>query len=445
MQRRDSIYSAGTELKKVHGRRGEQEAYRQPSREQQQESLTSPEGAEIPRIYTLGSFSIRLGEGQWIEMPQRVSRSWNLFQYLLSHRGKRIQQEELIDIFWPEEEGCSDPRHALRTMIYRLRSQLNGKGKQEEAHLLSTSQGSYMFNPSACWLDAENFEKLACRGQAYQESCPQWAKECYRQALQLYQGEYLPENQEEWVIPLRAYYRNLYLTCTLGLAQLLKLEGSYREIIDICREAVPRVPLEEELHYYFLEALIREGNLQEAREHYHFVEVNLQQKLGEAPSAELKELYRQTEVKTQEEEKDLHFIRRKLDQEDDGEGAFFCSPEAFRLIYQLELNRQERTDSPGVLCMAYIKESASLAQPGLPEQNQVKLLKEVLTSSLRKADVLCRWNQTQFLVLLHGTDTEGARKVTQRVKERYRQLRRDSGLPLYFKVLSLVPWNGSHQ
>jgi len=372
-----------------------------------------------------------------MELPRRSSKAWKLFKYLVSQKGNRVQQADLIEVLWPEED-CSDPQHALRTMVYRLRSSLNGRFTLGEKELISTSQGSYMLDPTACWVDVEEFETLCTYAQSYKEGKPGRAIQLYQQALSLYQGEYLPECQEEWVIPLRAYYRNLYVKSVLSLSELLQQNQNHQEIINICQKAVIMAPFEENLHYVYMDALIQEGKLDEAREHYQFVEVHFQQKLGDKPSSELQRLYQQTQLQETEPQKELQLIRQYLSEDKDNnkEGAFFCNPENFRLFYQLEVRRQERNQLPGVLCLVYLKKSAVLEKECLASET-VKTLKDVLLQNLRKGDVVCRWNEFQFMVLLHGCDVEGARTVIRRIKQCYRQACETGNIPVFFRVLYL--------
>jgi len=239
---------------------------------------------------------------------------------------------------------------------------------------------------------------------------------------------------------LRHYYRSMYVKSVLTLVEILRHLQDYEEIARVCQNAVQIVPFEENLHLHLMEALIKEGRMDEAREHYYFIDAQFHQKLGEKPSRRLQELYQQTQIKEPEICKDLHSISRRLSEHDDVEGAFFCHPDSFCSFYQLERRRLERAHLPGVLCLAYIKVPEDCPDKKYLIDYSAEKVKEVLLNNLRTGDVICRWDETQFLILLQGVDQDGAKKVVGRIKENYRLIKREEGLQLYCKIMPVTPY-----
>lgn len=95
------------------------------------------------------------------------------------------------------------------------------------------------------------------------------------------------------------------------------------------------------------------------------------------------------------------------------ENAFFCEPDIFKSIYELERRRSQRSGaafSIGVINASPI-EGYSTSQESL----RISHLKEHLMHTLRKGDTFTLWNENQFIVLLPGVDSDVMHKVLDRV------------------------------
>jgi two-component SAPR family response regulator len=69
------------------------------------------------QIFTLGQFTIKIGETLISENARRSNKLWELFKYLLTNRNKRIPLEKIVQSLWPEQEN-SDPKSALLLSYY---------------------------------------------------------------------------------------------------------------------------------------------------------------------------------------------------------------------------------------------------------------------------------------------------------------------------------------
>lgn len=48
------------------------------------------------KVYTLGNFRVILGEQELKKNRKKLSKRWQLFQYLITFRNREVSREELI-------------------------------------------------------------------------------------------------------------------------------------------------------------------------------------------------------------------------------------------------------------------------------------------------------------------------------------------------------------
>ncbi|RQD75692.1 MAG: hypothetical protein D5R97_05645 [Candidatus Syntrophonatronum acetioxidans] len=389
-------------------------------------------------IYSLGYFLIKRGGQVLSENHKKSYRLWALFKYLITFRGKWISGETLAEVLSAREENLYS-QQALRTGIYRLRNYLK-EGTKESFTFIKSFQGGYSWNTdSEYWLDVEEFESLCKRSREIAREYPKEAIGYLKKAFNLYQGDYLAElTSSDWVIPLRSYYRRLYLECILLLVELLKREGRYDQIIKICEAALLIEPFEEEIHLIYLDALLQEGRKREALIHYEYTITILDRELGVKPSEDLRNIYKK--IKREDPgviEMDLNAIQDTLVELQDINGAFICDPDTFRYIYKLEVRRLSRTGQVAFLGLL------SLTSPDYSPLDKKSLkegmnhLEGILAKSLRRGDVITRWNDAQYLILLPGSNLEQSQGVIHRIKTRFEKGTHAKGIEMKTKLKSL--------
>ena len=364
-------------------------------------------------IYTLGQFVVRKGKKTLSQNASRSYRLWDLYKYLLSHRGKGILPESIVEILWPDQ-NYSDPRGALRTPIYRLRQIFSDN--PGEKRLISFSHGCYSWNTDAAyWLDVEEFESLCIRGRECRRDDPGVALEFFRKAIMLYKGEYLPEcSYQDWVLPLRNYYRRLYLESVLELTDLLWGIGNYQEMLKICEAAILLEPLEETLHVRFLKALLKENKIKQASSHYQYVTALLYKEMGIKPSAAMREVFHHIQNLLNGMDTDSFHFEELSDWHQEEDGAFLCPPTVFNILYQLERRRSERSGEPTLLVVVTVTQAPTLGK-------SMKRLHTVLRLQLRKGDVFCLWSEGQYILMLPGLNRRQVEMVIARIKKACRK------------------------
>jgi len=395
-------------------------------------------------IHTFGKFYIKHGDDIISQSSSRSKKMWELFKFLLSHRGKVFFPETILGKLWPDNE-YTDPNSVMRALIFRLRQTLNTRNDLSSlAANIVYSQGCYGWeDKTGYFLDADQFEKLVSEAEAIPDQDQKAAISLYRQAVTLYKGEYLPElSYSEWLEPLRTYYHELYLSAVLKLLDLLKENRDYTGIIKVCEQAIRVDYYEEKIHLKLIEALLADNQISRARAHYNEVTSAFYRELGIKPSEHMKNLYRLTGVESGDFELDLHTIQEGLKGKEAVNGAYRCDPELFRYFYNLERLRTERSGQSILLGLFTL----TTPDVSIPEKvilkEVISNLEEVTVSSLRKGDLVTRWNEAQILIMLPGLNREQSDLVIGRIEKNFHAGHSLKGLTLHKKVESLLPIEG---
>ncbi len=394
----------------------------------------------VLEIMTLGQFMVRRGSDIISGENKRSYRIWELCKYFITKRDKPTYSETIMEDLWPDRD-YTDAKQALRTQIYRLRMLLDKKDTPEDNSCIIFSGGAYALNKNTdYWLDAQEFESLYNEAVHITQKDPNSAIEKYQQAARLYKGDYLPEiSYAEWVIPVRNYYNHLYIQLVLDLTTLLHDQGRNEEIIEVLENAFLIEFFEEEFHFRYLRALIAAGRSRQAQSHYEYTSSVFYREMGIEMSSSMRDLYRNILFQNNSVNRDLHLVQNSLYDIPESNVAFLCTSDVFRYLYNLEVRRNERTGQSvflGMLTLSWPNwENEDLVQM----RNDMNCLEETLLNSLRKGDVVCRWNESQYLILLPEITLENTDLVMRRIKFNFRRFSSNQQVDIDSSVKAVQP------
>lgn len=390
-------------------------------------------------IYTLGQFQVFKGD-RLLSDTSKSCRLWELFKFLITNREKVILPESVLEALWPDQSYVN-PKHALRSLIYRLRQLLqDGAAISGDDCVITFSQGYYKFNARASgyWLDTEVFESLCQIARDCMDSDPEKAIGCLQEALVLYKGEYLPEcSYQDWAVQVRYYYHRLFIRAALDLSQLLFNAGRYQDVVHVCEKTFLTEPFEEELHVRYMHALLKLGQHKHARVHYENITAALYRELGIKPSRDMRDIYKLSRPDRENLQLDIHTVQDTLLEKRDTDGAFCCTADDFYHIYNLERRRIERSGQGVYIAVLTVTKPGGDYTPLSAAQKEIMTrLQHSLQEGFRKGDVVARWNDTQFVMLLPVNSQGLAEKVLTRFVN---QFNRVHGTPEYTVHWKLQP------
>lgn len=204
-----------------------------------------------------------------------------LLTFLLLHRERALQREEIAFALWPDS-GDAQALTNLRREIHTLRHVL----PDADGHL-ELDRKALRWRPSApAEIDVDAFERAVERGRAGD-------LDGFREAISLYGGDLVPGIYDDWITPSRERLRNLRVEAITGLAGRLEERREYGEALGLVRILTALDPLDEVACRTLLRLAILAGDRSAGVRAYRACADALQIDLGVAPSAETTAFYRQ--------------------------------------------------------------------------------------------------------------------------------------------------------
>lgn len=378
------------------------------------------------KVYTFGDFDVKVDDKSVLETKGYPHRMMKLFKYFLTFKGKKLLPENIVEDLWGDNDYI-DPKSVLRTQISRVRNMIEiGEDKDKSFYKIDYKNGYYVFemgDNSA--LDNELFENYLAEGNLLKDEDPDKSLLLLRKGLELYKGEYLQEmDYEEWLVPIRNRYHRLYLQGLFNYIEILKQKNMHQEIVNICEEAIHYEPYGENLHIYFIEALIQIEEKRYAMSHYEYITSRLYSHLEIKPSPRMKMLYKQLQLDEENIENtiNLNSIEVELGGDYGNSGALICEPYYFKFLYNLEIRKKSRnTQDNRFLGIITIEDKGSISLSEEDMKKAMDTLINIVYNNLRKDDVLSKWNESQLVSLHYDLIENDLNIIINRLKQKLKE------------------------
>lgn len=366
-------------------------------------------------VRMLGTFSVSRGEREINDNGNRSKKVWLLLAYMIYSRGRPVSNEELSSLLWSEGEDSVNPINALKTMFHRVRSSLDQLEEGTGHELLLRSREGYSWNSRIpLTLDIDQFESLC---QKAKETDNEEAAATLRlRAVELYGGDFLSKlSSESWVVPIAAYYHQLYLQTVLELLPAMGRMGHIAEAVRLCRTAITVEPYNEALYCHLLRFLLDLGENREAAKVYEKMRELLFTNFGIMPGEEAMALYREAIRTVNDRTLSPDSVLSQLREVSQDRGALYCDYDFFRAIYQAVARALERSGDAVHLGLISVSDKDGEELPKRSLDRVMENLQDIIRSNLRRGDVACRCSVSQFLLLLPQANYENSRMVCSRV------------------------------
>ncbi|MGM0438343.1 MAG: BTAD domain-containing putative transcriptional regulator [Bacillota bacterium] len=357
-------------------------------------------GVSTPCICFFGYLKIKTGEKIISSEDWKSKKALILFKYLVTKLNQKIQKDILLELLWPE--SYSDKTHNLHSTIYLLRKDIEKFGLGCK---INYSKGQYWFDKGNCIIDFRKYENIYNKAVEYHKDGNLIkAKKFFIKALSIYRGDLLSgDRYQDWVINLRQYYRELYIDNVLRYSTLVAdMEQDYIKAAEICQQALEIDPYREELHKEVITYLLKGGKYVKAIKKYREYNRMLSNEFGLSPNPQIKEI-----IINFNKFGRVNYLKETDILSEKRPGAFLSDHKTFKLIYELEVRRQKRSNE-------------AFAILSLKFNTQLKEEKDYLTQilgSLRRGDVVCSWDYNTLLILLYRTGQGKVQVVKERLKE----------------------------
>ena len=367
------------------------------------------------QVQMLGQFTLRYGDRTISDSDDRSRRVWSLLAYMLYNHDRSFAQEELIHLYWSNNEKSADPGNALKSIFHRIRTALDKLQPGLGRLLIRRKAGRYFWNNAMpLSLDIEDFEAHFHAAEAAGDDDVRLAE--YQAALALYAGDPLPRMTDEiWTIPIVAYYHSLYTRAAAGAIELLEKQERTAEAVALCRRAIHIEPYQEDLYEHLMRGLLRTGDMKGAMSVYEEMSELLFAHFGVMPSETLRTLYRQATRTVNDRTLTMDEVCSQLAEPAPHGGAMVCEYDFFKILYRSEVRSIARNGHSANICLLSVsgKDGEMLARRSLdPAMNNLQVL---VQNNLRRGDVIARCSISQYIILLPQANYENSRMVADRL------------------------------
>jgi predicted ATPase/DNA-binding SARP family transcriptional activator len=233
-------------------------------------------------IKLLGEFNVQIN-GRSLSVLNS-DRPQTLLAYLLLHRQAPQPRRHIAFLLWPDS-GEAQALNNLRYLLHTLRQAL----PDADSYLVADRLTLQWQPQLPVRLDVADFEEalLAAR----QAADPHTARCWLEQAINQYQGDLLPANYEDWVIPLRDDLARRYQAALAQLVDLLAEAGAYQAAADYAQRLVQQDPLNESQTIRLMRLYALAGERSAIRRVYQQCVTSLAQELGVEPEAATQAAY----------------------------------------------------------------------------------------------------------------------------------------------------------
>lgn len=367
------------------------------------------------QVQMLGQFTLRYGDRTISDSDDRSRRVWSLLAYMLYNHGRSFAQEELIHLYWSNNEKSADPGNALKSIFHRIRTALDKLQPGLGRLLIRRKAGRYFWNNAMpLSIDIEDFEAHFHAAEAAGDDDVRLAE--YQAALALYAGDPLPRMTDEiWTIPIVAYYHSLYTRAAASAIELLEKQERTAEAVALCRRAIHIEPYQEDLYEHLMRGLLRTGDMKGAMSVYEEMSEQLFAHFGVMPSETLRTLYRQATRTVNDRTLTMDEVCSQLAEPAPHSGAMVCEYDFFKILYRAEARSIARNGHSANICLLSVsgKDGEMLARRSLdPAMNNLQVL---VQNNLRRGDAIARCSISQYIILLPQANYENSRMVADRL------------------------------
>lgn len=389
----------------------------------------------VLKVQMFGKEKITYGDNPVFSGKNIVTKSMKLMFILLHCGDKGIARKELLESLFGGEE-LANVGNSLRVAMHRLKKQLVDSGLPEYEYIISKKGSYYWDSPMKTEVDIVLFEQLI--EKAAQES-DENRIEFLKQAVDLYKGEFLQKlSDDDGLLRERIRYKELYFVALRQLCEYLMAQKKYNDVLKYVEPACEMYPFDE-WQSIKIDCYIAMNLYKEAMKEYDDTAKLLIEELGVTPSERMMDQFDEMSKRITNRPQNIIEIKSALQEEADISGAYFCTVPGFRDLYRVTRRSMERNGQSVFLLVCTLTDSQ-----GYPMENSKKLdemaeaLYYVLKGSIRKSDFFTKYNSSQYLILLPGTNKDTCQIVIDRISRNYSNLHRTWAKHLQCSMSSLM-------
>jgi len=249
-------------------------------RQPESDSHPSDRGEEMSReslhLNLFGLFRLRQGDQPVAGFEH--ARIQHLLAYLALHRAAPTSRRQLAFLFWPD----STDRQALknfRTLLSRLRHALLNAD-----HFIDVTAQTIQWRPDTPFsLDVADYDAAVAQAtEAQSAGDPAGEANALEAAVDVCAGDLLPDCYDDWILPLRERYHQIYSDVLERLVLLLEEQRKYTSALPYARRLLNHDPLREPAYHHLIRLYLALGDRTEALRICRACDAMLEREFGTA-------------------------------------------------------------------------------------------------------------------------------------------------------------------
>jgi DNA-binding SARP family transcriptional activator/CRP-like cAMP-binding protein len=252
--------------------------------------------SSVPHLFirTLGGFQVFRDEKLMEESEWEANQPKLLLKAMIALRSHGVPKDVLIEALWPEVSPQSGERN-FKVILHRLRRALEPEMDRNYGSSYVHLKANLIYlDDDLCHVDLDDF--LACyrRGERKdEEGDVKSAITLYKQAIELYSGDFLPEDlYVSWAVEKREEIRDRNLSLLFRVAELLEKRGNLKSATDYYRRVLQKDPASEAAYQRLMLNYSSRGMRNAALKAYEDCVKALRNELNAEPEALTVSLYR---------------------------------------------------------------------------------------------------------------------------------------------------------
>lgn len=394
---------------------------------------------EPVRINLMGTFQISSGDVTLREKDIRSVRGIKLLTFLVLNRKRIVTIQELEEFLIRQEtEGNFENADGyVKNLVYRVRKILKAIGPYP---YITTGYKNYAWNPEIpVIVDVEIFK------QQYENArnCPdlEQKKKLYKELLYSWRPLTGVLTDEYWMMGIDTYYTSVFLEAVKNLAGILEKENKYKELVQLCRYAMPVEPLDEDIRFWLIKTLILQKRTGEALKEWENARRVWKKQLQGYFPERLNSLYKDIISSSISNEPDTMKILRSLMKfAREKQGGRYCAQEIFEQLCLFLIGRNKGSENEEYLILFTLVAGDLEKQEkkqGFTLRNGRNKFVDILLKDLEHGDVFTELGTRQFAVLPAECSEKKCEQTAGRLIEKFEKSYPGGNIDISYKIINL--------
>jgi DNA-binding SARP family transcriptional activator len=245
-------------------------------------------------VRLFGRFAVR-HQGNFVEILGAKARE--LFCYLLLNSDQVHNREALAELLW-QPDGSTQPRKYLRNALWQLQRALELHRDPQDPLIIHVEPGWIHIDSDALlWVDVAVFARAFVRVQGVPgQELSTASVQALHEAIDLYRGDLLEGEYQDWCILERERLQNMYLAMLDKLIDYCESHGEYDAGLVYGGRILRHDPAREKTHRRIMRLHYFAGDRAAALRQFERCAAALARDLDVRPSSLTKNLYRQIQA-----------------------------------------------------------------------------------------------------------------------------------------------------